>query len=193
MITPSVPCSLALRRGLLAGLFFAFASLLTAAEPAVDPAPENAAPKPLSFFRPAGLAVPTDLFAVPARPAFPVFQLARVAPHVWHDGLSPRLPVSLLPQAAVPSAAPASRPGASNPGWARRHALALAGLGMVAGGAALVATGKSTPSSGGCFFSPSDGNICVPPGPVWLGPQRMTGVVIAGLGVPVTILGLLKH
>ena len=193
MITTSVPCSLALRHAHLAGLFVAFASLLTAAGPVSDPAPERAAIEPLSVFRPAGLAVPSDLLAVPARPAFRMFQLSRVASPVWHDGLSPRLPVLLLPQAAVPSSSQAAQPGAPRPTWARRHVLVLVGLGMVGGGAALIATGSSTPSSGGCFFSPSNGNICVPPGPVWLGPQRMAGVSIAGLGVPVAILGLLKH
>jgi hypothetical protein len=92
-----------------------------------------------------------------------------------------------------PSAAPSRVPAGRQPSWARRHAVFFVGLALVGAGTALVATGGPEQSQGGCSYLPSVGTYCQPPGPIWLGHQRFAGVLIAGVGVPVTILGLLKH
>lgn len=92
-----------------------------------------------------------------------------------------------------PSAASSRVPAGRRPSWARRHAVLFVGLAMVGAGAALVATGGPEQSQGGCSYLPSVGTYCQPPGPIWLGHQRFAGVLIGGVGVPVAILGLLKH
>ena len=84
-----------------------------------------------------------------------------------------------------------SKPRRGN--WARRHATLLAGVSMVGVGSALLATGGPGYSQGTCFVGGPANGVCVPPGPVWLGDRRFAGVIIAGVGIPVTILGLLKH
>jgi hypothetical protein len=91
------------------------------------------------------------------------------------------------------SAPPSRAPAVRRPSWARRHSLLFVGLALVGAGAALVATGGPEQSQGGCSYLPSVGTYCQPAGPVWMGHQRFAGVLIGGLGVPVAILGLLKH
>ena len=108
--------------------------------------------------------------------------------------LPAKLPVALLPQAAASRAPLNPQPGAaSSPNWFHRHSLVLGGLAMMGTGAALIATGGPGPVSSYCIGVGPTGPVCTAPGPVWLGGQRLTGVLVGGLGVPVTILGLLRH
>jgi hypothetical protein len=91
------------------------------------------------------------------------------------------------------SGTPVQAPPPKNENWVRRHAALLAGLAMTGGGAALVATGGPGPVESYCIGSGPTGPVCTPPGPVWLGAQRLTGVLLMAVGVPVAIVGLIKH
>jgi hypothetical protein len=112
-------------------------------------------------------------------------------------GLLPDGPRAGSPEPAQspggPSGAPVQGPPPKNENWVRRHAALLAGLAMTGGGAALVATGGPGPIQSYCIGPSPTGPVCTPPGPVWLGTQRLAGVLLMGVGVPVAIVALIKH
>jgi hypothetical protein len=103
---------------------------------------------------------------------------------------------TLPPQSpGQPSTHPLAAQAPNKPNWARRHAALLAGLAMTGGGAALMANGGPEQSNGSCITGGGIGSgvICTPPGPVWLGHERLAGLLLVLGGVPLTILGLLKQ
>ncbi len=102
----------------------------------------------------------------------------------------PSTPVGSQTQPIQP---PAHVAAANTPSWPRRHAAFFAGLALTGAGAALIATGGPEQGQGGCFNLPDVGPYCQPPGPIWLGHQRLAGVIVAGVGVPIAIIGLFKH
>lgn len=121
-------------------------------------------------------------------------QLIPSAANIWRAAL----PVSFAagqpePSPSKPSAAPVPGPGPKQPGWAKRHSTLLAGLALTGAGTAMLATGGPGQSNGSCSYLSGVGTYCQPPGPIWLGKQRFAGLMIDLIGVPVTIIGLIKH
>lgn len=195
------------RRATLGGIMLSLASAgLGAAEPGVQAATEA----PGVFEAPNGtLAAASSLQLGLNQPGGSAYTGVQGSDFVnyarLHKSLASGIPLASLnsgipaassplpPQSSGQAPAPTVQASApKEPNWARRHAMLLAGLGMTGAGMALMATGGPEQSNGSCITGGAIGGgvICTPPGPVWLGHQRLAGLLLVIPGVPLAIVGV---
>jgi hypothetical protein len=190
-------------------LFVLVSSLLSAQDslPGAAAAADSHAPasgggvSPLGVYRAPDASMPglRDFKSQGAIPSSGVWDSARLAlPFSRPASLGGAPVVSGMPLAFAPEPQQSSgRSAAQTPpkegNWVRRHAVLLAGLAMTGGGAALMATGGPGQFTGCLNAGPYGQTECTTASTWGASDRHIAGLLLACTGVPIAILGLIKH
>jgi hypothetical protein len=103
------------------------------------------------------------------------------------------MPLAFAPDPQQGPGRPAAQTPPKESNWFRRHAMVLAGLAMTGGGAALMATGGPGQFTGCLNAGPYGQTECTTASTWGASDRHIAGILLVCTGVPVAILGLIKH